>query len=121
MSEFKEGQRVRVEFEGVIKDTYSHNACAKIVDSGAEEVGWYHYVYLNSPGVKVTLADPESWPPRVGDIWEAGGREWYTRQNMACGDEIIVGTFDRPSQDYYQRDLGDFKALNPVLVRRRGQ
>jgi hypothetical protein len=116
MQEFKEGQRVKVEFEGVILDTYSYDGCVKLLDDGAKEDGWNHYVYLNSPAVKVTLADPKDWPPQVGDIWEAEGREYFIQESMSRGMVI------RPDDTMHTAlSVEGLKRLSPVLVRRRGQ
>lgn len=121
MSEFKNGQRVKVELEGKIIDTYSHDACVKILDDDTESGGWNHYVYLMSPAVKVTPAGPAGWPPQVGDIWATRDGfgpvgEWFCQSSRMHG--FVMRSEDTSNTRVV---LDEFKALNPVLVRRRGQ
>ena len=118
MTEYKVGQRVKVEFEGTIQELESKDSCLRVVT----DRGYNHYVYVaerngdqTDTGAKVTLADPKDWPPRVGDIWEAEGEEWFAREGNII-EIYLVST--RPNRS---NDVDDFKALNPVLVRRRGQ
>lgn len=113
---YKKGQRVKVELEGEIRNPDSYNGCAWIVAGDGE---YSHYVYLDSStaGVKVTLADPEDWPPQVGDIWEADGKEWFVRKNTDSRVRVVFVSEDNDMRV----ELENFKALNPVLVRRRGQ
>jgi hypothetical protein len=118
MSTFKKGQRVHVEFDGVISQVIGETAW--VLPGG------------NSPGLRargiqvsaITLADPADWPPQVGDIWEADGREYYVRGRAVCTGLIIepFNTDDPgPKWQYTDELLDEYKALNPVLVRRRGQ
>jgi hypothetical protein len=117
MTDYKVGQRVHVEFEGVITDLESKDCCLKVETAQ----GFNHYVYVDKwdgpqadTGAKVTLADPENWPPQVGDIWEAAGKEYFAV--VGWGIVALV-----PAEDGRAQDLKPFKTLNPVLVRRRGQ
>jgi hypothetical protein len=129
MSRFTKGQRVRVEIEGTV---------ASYHEGGGRHEGMYvttgngeqcHYVRLGVAGspkgtVSVTLLDPPDWPPQVGDIWESEGREYCVRgSNIREG--VIIEPFNvanpGPRWQYANELLDDFKGLNPVLVRRRGQ
>jgi hypothetical protein len=65
MTEYRKGQRVKVEFEGVVVDSEDSSL---VLDRGM--AGVRHHLSLKA-GVKVTLLDPPDWPPQVGDIWEA--------------------------------------------------
>lgn len=109
MSEFKRGQRVHVEFDGVV--TAEGNTGVYVKPDGKYlGVGWV-------PDVTVTPLEPPSWPPQVGDIWEADGREWFARINLDHKNKtVMVSEIGR-----LHFNLDTFKALNPALVRRRGQ
>lgn len=112
MTEFKAGQRVRVEWEGVVERQSSETILVVQASEG-------HSLFIDpTKDIKVTLLDPPGWPPRVGDIWEADGKEWF-------GWKSNAGTVGLKADNGYVRGSGngwsDFKALNPVLVRRRGQ
>ena len=125
MSRFKKGERVRVVIEGEV-NTYSkggglYEAIYVTTGNGYE----CHYVLLGIAGspkgtVSVERLDPAGWPPQVGDIWEADGRE-YCVQKWPLGAKVRVSSFDAPDTYWYAIELEGFKALNPVLVRRRGQ
>ena len=116
MTEFKAGQRVKVEYEGTVRRA-GDNSLTILSDDGK-------YRLVNANKARVTIMDPPNWPPRVGDIWEAEGREYFTRGH-SLRDDIIIEPFDMgnpgPKWQYADEFLDDFKALNPTLVRRRGQ
>lgn len=121
MNEFKEGQRVKVEYEGTVAPCGGGmDAVIKSKDAPYDD----RLYLLDLAGIKVTLLDPPDWPPRVGDIWEAEGREYYV-----CGSSVKGGVIIEPFNvtnpgskwQYADELLDDFKALNPTLVRRRGQ
>jgi len=106
MTEFKKGQRVHVEYVGVIQDTHP-------------ELLWVHpddpdVGAFSVPVKAVTLADPKDWPPQVGDIWEGRGMEWFARKGELSDNMILAP--ERGDDDWTQQE---FKALNPILVRRR--
>jgi len=123
MTEFKIGQRVKVELEGTIVGLESHDGCIKIWS----DQEYAHYVCVDrwsggqiDTGAKVTLTGPENWPPQVGDIWEADGGEFVARKSLAGRDYIVCIPVD-DIHGHYAMETAPFKALNPVLVRRRGQ
>ena len=109
MQEFKAGQRIKVEYTGIIPES-GKGTDARLLFEG---------VYLQVrplEDIKVTLADPKDWPPQMGDIWEANGREYYVQSSLSR--KVVV----RPDDTMHaQPSLESFKALNPVLVRRRGR
>jgi hypothetical protein len=117
---FSEGQRVHVAFDGTID---SLREGWLIVED--HSFGMYHQIWAYGAENLVTPLNPEQWPPRVGDIWEAGGVEFYVRSDSDGRDMFVIESFDvNPEVDidcyaYYGRDLDEFKALNPRLVRRR--
>lgn len=104
MSEFKVGQRVKIELEGEITYVYNGPPRVSVIDDhgGVTQVNaeW------------VTLADPKDWPPQMGDIWEAEGREWFCR--FVAGIPGMI-----PEDSGTCLELPSLKALSPVLVRRR--
>jgi hypothetical protein len=116
MTEFKKGQRVRVEFEGIV-DWFDGEVLQLSSDIPRES---HRLVKVDTFNTKVTPAGPADWPPQVGDIWEAEGEEYYACDD-AFGDGIRVESFDYGKHSESYKNLDPFKALNPVLVRRRGQ
>ena len=115
-SNYKVGDKITVTFTGTIYETDSHDMCAKVADDG--EFSYNHYVYLESPGVEVTRADPANWPPQVGDIWEAEGQEYYVRVSKRDALRLFIGSFGG-ELDYLEYEVHKFKELNPKLIRRR--
>lgn len=133
MAEYKRGQRLRVTLDLVVEDQASGLPGNTI--TGLRAVGGtgdgpnYHAIDLNAPFAKVEILDPANWPPQVGDIWEAGGREYFARLSGQQSIWLIVSDCHAAAMadnqpDYYENvpgSLDAFKALNPVLARRRGQ
>jgi len=115
-SNYKVGDKITVTFTGKICEMGSHDMCAKVTDDG--ECSFNHYVYLDSPAVEVTRADPANWPPQVGDIWEAEGQEYYVRSSRRYHDGVFIGSY-AAENDYMNYQLDKFKELNPKLIRRR--
>lgn len=115
MSKFKVGQRVRVELVGTVEDTNNHDGCLLIESTN----GYNHYVYDRDSSVKITDADPENWPPQVGDIWQADGLEYVVRENRSTSAYTVIESLNAHPNRYYSSRLDEFKALNPTLVRRR--
>ena len=58
MTEYKKGQRVKVEFEGVVNYTFRDSFRPHALD----------YVDPDG-GFTITLLDPQDWPPQMGDIY----------------------------------------------------
>ena len=118
MTEYKKGQRVKVEFEGVVKVADSDGMLEILTDDGY----FYYIAARREPGVKITPADPKGWPPRVGDIWETGGTEYFARHSADKMGITMVPDGQDVIGHYALNSMSEtFKALNPVLVRRRGQ
>src|SRR5262249_9488841 len=98
----------------------AHDECMAVIDKN----GYTHYIYPRSSAdtTKITV---QNWPPQVGDIWEARGQEYYIREYTLGGGGVVIEPFTVPhcadSAGWEDARLDDFKALNPVLVRRRGQ
>lgn len=128
MSELKPGQRVRIELEGVIPEM-GGGCDASFITRRHPEYETFNSgrLYVKSlTNFKVTVLDSADWPPRVGDIWEAEGREWAARDIYDDNpNQVVLTVLDYPGLQappiVHQHSLDDFKALNPALVRRRGQ
>ena len=108
MTEYKKGQRVKVEIEGEIEWALS--------DGRIRMPGCLDYIRTCDPAVKVTPADPKDWPPEPGDIWEADGEEYFARKSNLGGPVLAADSVDKGTLD-----PGRFLTLNPSLVRRRGR
>jgi hypothetical protein len=115
MTEYRKGQRVKVQFEGVIiKGSEASNYVT--VGQLDGQFGLPHGDRVTVHCEMVTRLEPENWPPQVGDVWTANGLEWFARQHLAGGIAAMVPEDGAPAWDVSQ-----FKHLGPVLVRRRGQ
>jgi hypothetical protein len=131
MTEFKRDQRVRVTIETKVERVYGDGRITFYVPPAG--AGRYLTVDTvdDTLGVTVEVMDPPNWPPQVGDVWEADGLDFYVRQYQGARGRIAIEPFERDSRPAVrytdsvaavERDsLDSFKALNPVLVRRRGQ
>lgn len=138
MTEFKEGDRVKftaeitAEVKGVPYKGGGDTFTLKITGGkiGDRKVMFWDYstggtgIYLDAAAVE--RVDPENWPPRKGDVWEADGDEWFARTNSSEGVFLVPAASGGPIGAYYSRSLPSrkhdfeaFKALNPVLAHRR--
>ena len=117
---FVKGQRVHVEFDGVIDLPCTNSA---YVTSG-NTTRWVSHK-------DITPLDPENWPPQVGDIWEVEGEEYFAQAN-AIDRSVVVVPIERSSDigpwwdgesprgiSPVESYIDNFKALGPTLVRRR--
>lgn len=125
---FHVGDKVRIEFDATIIDgpnsavgrLYTYTVTQK---AGASS-GATHYVYLTEDNARVTKpAEPESWPPQAGDIWNAGGIEYFVYSGILGLNAFPFDGASSGRESYSESPMGnslsDFKALSPVLVRRR--
>jgi hypothetical protein len=107
------GDRVKVIYE-----------CARVEaadDCGLMRVSvgqWQTVVNLRNAGVSVEKADPEGWPPQVGDIWaDKDGDEWVaTSREPDSAVRLYLVDYDRSSP----RSADELSDLQPMrLLRRR--
>lgn len=108
MTEYKKGQRVKVEFEAEVSSLVGGSDACVLVNGD-----WHHWLYPT--GLKVTVLDPTGWPPQVGDVWKGNGLEWF-----ATGDDHVTPEVDCDGEAAAWH-VSDFRDLNPYLVRRRGE
>jgi hypothetical protein len=111
VADFNPGDRVHVEFDGVVSNLKSYRG--EVWVNGPDSP-----LHSFGAGVTITRLDPENWPPQPGDIWEAGGRE-YAVLWAASPDNggVRFHEVDRP----FYHEVREVKTMNPRLVRRRGQ
>jgi hypothetical protein len=129
LDEYPVDTRVRFEIEGTVTSeninvTGRNNEAMPEWRVRADD-GCIHYIYMHPANTTVIeLAEPASWPPQVGDVWEAGGVEYYVRM-VTYNNTVIVAPFEFGSnagRSYYEagaNEFEQFKALKPKLVRRR--
>lgn len=106
MSKFRKGQRVHVEFDGVV--------------CGVDEDGWLavenglyiHQIWHDDTGRVVSVADPEFWPPTLGEVWAAENGDLYFAQSSAAVEKVLL----RAARHFAAYYVDDFKALNPRRV-----
>jgi hypothetical protein len=118
MTEFRVGQRVKVSavFEGELRCINGDGTVDVLPDSQAGEYLGRDVEY-SIQSEFVTLADPENWPPQLGDIWAVGDKEWFARYSALT--PVYLEAADPYQKCYAEYSFDQFKALNPVLVRRK--
>lgn len=129
---YKTGTRVRVVIDGEVEGV-AHNLSAvmRYDSSGAgfvkvrDQYGTYHYIWVNDGlSGSVELTGPANWPPRIGDVWALpDGTEYFVRRHAHDSDKLVL-TSDllTNAKFFYDEICGEFetfKALGPVLVRRK--
>ena len=123
MSEIKPGTRVHVEFDGQVESSVYGGVAVK---TKTGQFGGYTALV---PIEAVTVIEPTDWEKyggaRVGDIWEAAGKEFFVQDYGGCVPIAVSDTFYGAGGRSYSLDrnsatLDEFKELNPRLVRRRG-
>jgi hypothetical protein len=147
MSDFKPGTKVHVEFDAIVETPREYDYI-KASSGGLHansDYGYgflklrdvanslYHYVWAgpmyddDERNIVTAIVSPD-WEkhggPKVGDIWEANGREYFAYKSF--GDITLYPVDDRylssAGHTYYISEHHDeFAALNPRLVRRRGE
>jgi hypothetical protein len=105
------GERVKVEYEGTLIREGAGSTTCSIQDSE----GLFH-CYVKKT-VKLTVLDPDSWPPVRGDVWKTENGKHY----HYIGD-LQETMRMRPSngRGYEDVSLSYIKARKPVLVFREG-
>jgi hypothetical protein len=129
-SKYKTGMRVRVVIDGEIGGVaYDLRAAVRYDSSGAgfvkvrDQHGTFHYIWVNDrePG-SVELTEPANWPPQLGDVWQLpDGTEFFARCNTCNYDRLVLvaDRSDDVRSNFYDSEFETFKALGPVLVRRK--
>lgn len=117
MTEFRVGQRVKVNavFEGELRCINGNGTVDVLPDSQVGEYLGHDVEYIQSE--YVTLADPENWPPQLGDIWAVGDKEWFAR--FSALTPVYLEATGPYQKCYAGYTFYEFKALGPVLVRRK--
>jgi hypothetical protein len=116
MAEFAKGSRVKIkgtEFTGTIAGIYPNGPTIDFVPDADGVKTWPTISAI--PVDWLEYAEPYSWPPQAGDIWEADGGEWAAMKNAAGGVTMVELLHYSKSA----RVVREFMDLNPVLVRRR--
>lgn len=121
---FTHGQRVRVEYTGTVERLNSFNGeLVYVVPDGHDVTAFAHVS-------GVSAVNPAHWPPKVGDIWEAGGYEYMIRDARSASSTtrrsvgydkgyLLVSPLDELAPSLRGR-LDELLAANPKLLRRRG-
>lgn len=73
------------------------------------------------PAAHATLQDPDNWPPTVGQVWKANGKNYGIRKNQVWADRVTAFPIDQSGGSYSKGNgpgatLDDFKKLRPTLV-----
>jgi hypothetical protein len=122
MSGYFPGDKVHVEFDAIVTEkansgagrTFTHTL-REVGEDG--KGGCIHYIYLHSRNATVTEpVTPQSWPPKIGDIWEADGHEYFVYKGLT-GATIFPVDGVEDDLDYFT-SFDKFKKLKPKLVRR---
>jgi hypothetical protein len=142
--EFTPGTKVHVEFDAIVEEprpfdyikpgngVYERSKFGeygygflKVRDT---ETNLYHYVW-SSPFNDVdlvTVVHQTDWEKyngaQVGDIWEANGHEYFAYNSFGSLTLYPVeGATIAGTTSFYASEVDEFAALNPRLVRRRGE
>lgn len=109
MTDIKAGQRVKVhaDFEGVVS-LVNHDESVDVLTDGADR----EIEYIPA---RFVTAIVENWPPQVGDVWSVNDVEYFVRRSTFSGVALLMP--DDPK--LYVLESAPFKALNPVLKRRK--
>lgn len=123
MTVFHEGQRVKVniEFEGNV----SYVNLDGSVDVRPTE---NHDTRLNGEleyvSAEFVTLIVDNWPPRIGDVWALpDGTEYFVRRHAHDSDKLVLASDLLTNAKFFYNEIcGEFetfKALGPVLVRRK--
>lgn len=110
---FNPGDRVKVEFNGTVWQTIIESDGNGIIVVKDDVLKNYHQIAIEN----VKSAEPENWPPQVGDIWETEDGKEFAVYDVGKGKVIFA--FNAPSLAYDDTEINEFKAKNPKLIRRR--
>ena len=106
----KVGSKVHVEFDGTVNYD-NEDGSFDVEIAGTDKTIEY---------IPSRFLETNDWPPQVGDIWEVNGDEYFVRKARRGYDGVYIASCNT-STDYLNEMIDQFKALNPSLVRRRGQ
>jgi hypothetical protein len=119
--EFKKGDRVKITLTDLTVTTTGTAANGHRMEVQDPE-GRYYSITTGQPNAEIERLPPEGWPPREGDIWRTGDVEFVVLRQYA-GDIYIkrIASTKILAESVYDSHCGfkAFKALNPVLARRR--
>jgi hypothetical protein len=136
MTEFKAGDKVRVEFEGVIeKPSFSYGRSMygvprslHAVEGSCDGFGFHqvrdshgsgHVIWDSYEGAHqaLKLADPENWPPKTGDLWKTeDGTHYFARHHAVLAGEVVLIS---EHGDIIYGGLDALKAKRPSLAQRK--
>lgn len=117
---FKIGDRVHVEFDGTVDESIIYGWTVI-----QDESGLSHQLWTTGIDRLARLSDPENWPPRIGDVWEAKGTEYFARSHSIHATRPVMhpvaggDCYYDATTVYRTRTMDAFKALGPKLLRRR--
>lgn len=112
MEELKRGTKVLVQFNAKI-DRWAARKHDAVSDYYVTLPGGGNAVVPAKHITVVAPPDPEYWPPRPGDTWEARGNLWLA---VTAYNGIFSLTLHAADGSFrYDDDLDAFKALSPVL------
>jgi hypothetical protein len=138
---FAPGTKVHVEFDAIVEEPTSWDFIKKgggglhatdgygFVKVRDTTNSLYHYVWPGSyfgddddGNALVTIVKGIDWEnydgAQVGDIWEANNREFFAYKSFG---DITLFPVDGGVGYFSSERLDEFAALNPRLVRRRGE
>lgn len=148
--EFEPGTKVHVEFDAIVEepneydyikaDSNPYHSSSGLYANSDHSYGFlkvrdtenllYHYVWVRPDyacnGALVTIGHKTDWEKyggaQVGDIWEVNGHEYFTYASLWGLGVMLFPVDGVTAATYYTSDQhSEFAALNPRLVRRRGE
>jgi hypothetical protein len=82
----KKGQRITVQFSGIV--TAEADPRFRVTDADGHE----HLFWPGSRSVNYVVEDPDFWPPQVGDVWKTDTGLYYARKSVV-GESVLLWPF----------------------------
>lgn len=110
---FKKGDKVRVTLDGDATVTFAYDKSINLRLADGTDL-------TAVPAKHVTLKTPDSFPPKVGQVWKAGGKNYGVRPWVGSFGSVVVYPVDQKGLFYSDgsatNTLADFAKLRPTLV-----
>lgn len=115
MEKFVKGQRVKATITGEIY---------RVEGDGIYIQNNHTRLYLNPDydTWDVEVLEPVNWPPEPGDVWEANGYDYVVFKHGSLNSVQVERSdgVDVFNSSWKSKTFNSFKALNPILVYRKG-
>lgn len=113
--EFKVGDKVNVKIDIAAVVEYASRSGEVDLTFPGNSAGF------TVPTKFVTLADPVNWPPKPGQVWKVGSKNYGVRRYIGSATKVVLYPIDQNGPSYSDGNstshtLDDFKKLRPTLI-----